>query len=153
VQELALAAGKPRRRVERHEAAEEDEARVVAVAVDDVLPRLPRLVGLEVVVVALVHLAVALSTGDMSEFPEDARANPDLLVQFPREAVLERLAGVEPPGRHLRSRLGVAPLVEDEQLPPTRDVRDDAEAGQLVCLVRDTDASGYGLYCTFSRRR
>ena len=51
-------------------------------------------------------------------------------MQLAQEALLERLAGIEPAGRHLRPRLGVAVLVEDEQLDTAvtlaRDVGQDA---------------------------
>jgi putative flavoprotein involved in K+ transport len=139
VEELALAPGELRERGERHEAAEEEEPGVVAVAADDVLPCVPGIVRLEVEVVALVHASVALSAGDMREFPQDAGVNPDLLVELAREPFFQRLAGVEPPGGHLRACLGIAPLVEHEQLEPARDVCDHAKRDQIWWFTRSDE--------------
>jgi hypothetical protein len=124
--------------VQRHEAAEEHEARVVPISVDDVLPRVSTLVGLDVKVVALVVDVADVRPVDRSELTHARCLDTRLLVELAREALFQRLAGIEPARRHLEPRRRNVAVLEHEQLMAAGDVGDDAK--RLQCGFARSDA-------------
>jgi len=62
----------------------------------------------------LSKLEASLSDGALVVDPD--AIEPRLLVQFPQEPLLERLARVDAAGRNLRAGLRLAAVLEDEQL-------------------------------------
>jgi hypothetical protein len=110
----------------------EGEPRVVPVADDDVLPRVP-LIAHENDVEAVVLVPARIVLLEAGKLADDADVREaGFLLELPKEAGLETLAFIEPPSGNLDADVRMLRILEDEELSPSvpvaRDVGDDSAA-------------------------
>src|SRR5918995_1931125 len=115
----------PHARLDRYPAVAEDEAGVVAAALDYVIPFVGELLGRdEVETVVLVPRRIVL-LGSRQLMQQAQAGEARLLLDLAHERRLELLPGIEAPGRHLNTRTRLRRDLEDEQLAALRRVAGD----------------------------